>query len=123
MSRVERIRVSSVNEPESEQPCLWALTLIICLHQQYKRVTRGMNELAFFVERRDAAGSLHTLERVCVSLMIADELRGLVFHVDELESARQLREMLLVEVVPELAAARQDLPGAAKVVRSILIAE
>ena len=122
MERVDQVQVVSGNSLAAEGQHRTALSLVICLYRQCDVVVRELNRVAFLLEKRDAKGALVALERACVSLVVADELVSLVSHecAHELETANRLRIRLLMEVVPELAAVRRELPGAASIVRSVL---
>lgn len=102
-----------------------ALMLITCLYRECEKISRNLDSLACLLEKQDGDGALRALLRVCVSLLVADELLGLgpCKRGGEFETASALRNRLRAEVVPELEAVRHELQDAAKIVRSILSTE
>jgi hypothetical protein len=99
---------------------------IACLRSQRQIALLDRSALRLSLLRHDTAEGLHALERLCLGLLVIDQLVELVGlaagngHERQLAIARDLRSRTVKEVLPVLAAARHDLPGAPEVIRSFL---
>ena len=99
---------------------------IACLRVQRQGVLRDWSTLRVSLLRSDIAEGLHALERICLGLIVIDQLVELVRLAAGdgrdrmLTIAEDLRSRTVDDVLPLLFAARHDLPGALEVIRSFV---
>jgi hypothetical protein len=111
---------------ESESAHRSILATIACLRGQRQSALQDWSSLRVSLLRNDTIAGLHALERLCLGLVVIDQLVELVRlaaggeHPRELAVAHELRSRTVKEVLPLMAAARHDLPGAVDVLRSFL---
>jgi hypothetical protein len=88
---------------------------IASLYRHWQHAGEVLERLSQCLSRRDARGGLRALARVASALLVADALVEIVAReqLDEPPIATQLRQELLGELVPWLAAVRHHLPEAA----------
>ena len=97
-----------------------------CLRCQCQAVLQDSSALGASLLRRDHVEGLHALERLCLGLFVIDQLITLLSVStgagpgEALERAKALRARTIQRVLPGLAAAHHDLPGAPEVMRSFL---
>lgn len=102
------------------------LATIASLRGQRQSVLEDWSSLSLCLLRNDTATGLRALKRLCHGLFIIEQLVEIVRHAAgsghgrELAIANELRSRTVQQVLPLLAAARHDLPGAPEVVRSFL---
>jgi hypothetical protein len=102
------------------------LAALACLRVQRQCALQDGSALRVSLLRNDAVEGIHALERLCLGLLVIDQLVQLVELAAGDELARQLatahdrRARTIREVFPLLAAARHDLPGAPEVIRSFV---
>jgi len=102
------------------------LATIACLRGQRQRVLQDRSALSLSLLRSNTAEGLHALERLCLGLLVIDQLVDLVGLAvgsksgRELAIAHDLRSRTIEEVLPLIATARHDLPGASEVILSFL---
>jgi hypothetical protein len=99
---------------------------LACLRVQRQSVLRDWSTLRLSLLQNDTAEGIHALERLCLGLLVIGQLVELVKlaagdeHEQQLAIAHDLRSRTVKQVLPLLAAARHDLPGAPEVIRSFL---
>ena len=94
---------------------------LACVHEQYVIVDHACCTLATYLRTGAIGDGLQAVERICVTLLVADELIGFIdrvgAHGATLSEARGLRESMVRRAAPWLAVAVRDLPGAEILVR------
>ena len=102
------------------------LSIIVCLRGQRQSALQELSALRLSLLQNETVEGIRALQRLCSGLLAMDQLVELVKvaasdeHARELAIADALRARTIEEVLPLLAAARHDLPGAEEVLRSFV---
>jgi hypothetical protein len=120
-----RVRIHAPTKHDAT-PHRSILETIACLRGQRQSVLQDWSALSLSLLQNDTVAGLRALKRMCHGLFIIEQLVKIVRHVAgsgygrELAIADELRSRTVQQVLPLLAAARHDLPGAPEVIRSFL---
>jgi hypothetical protein len=98
---------------------------LACVREQYVIVDHACCTLAADLRTGAIGEGLQAVERICVTLLVADELIGFIDRVGTpgatLSEARRVRESMVRRAAPWLAVAARDLPGAEILVRLFVV--
>lgn len=97
------------------------------VREQYEIVAGACSTLAGSLRTGSGDEGLRALERICATLLLAEELVERIAQAgapeDTLEEARRLQERMVQRAAPWIAAAVRDLPGAEEMVRGFMLAD
>jgi hypothetical protein len=102
------------------------LSIIVCLRSQRQSALQDLSALRLSLLVNDPEEGIRAFQRLCSVLLAMEQLVELAKlaagdeHVGELAIADDLYARTFADVMPFLAAARHDLPGAEEVLRAFL---
>lgn len=112
---VDRPDPPSLGPQDAARRRLFVISVTVSLYRQWRITGRELERLARDLTHHDYDDGHRALDRVCVSLLVTDELIELLARElgGERAPTTQLGGELFAEMVPWLEAVRNELPSAA----------